>query len=127
MQESPIALVEASVATRAAHIHQEYIVEPLANGFRFGEGLPLFKDRIFTIPEASDGLKEVARQNLTWLDGQLAGKQFLAGDRFTLADVLLWCFLDFGGAVGQPGPEGLANLEAWFERVSARPSVAASA
>ncbi len=72
------------------------ICEPLANGFRFSQGLRLFKDRIVTVPEAADGLKKMAQDRLAWLDGQLEGREFLCGKRFTLADILLYCFLDFG-------------------------------
>ena len=45
------------------------ICEPLANGFRYSEGLPLFKERMITIPEAAEGLKQIAREKLAWLDG----------------------------------------------------------
>jgi len=101
------------------------ICEPLANGFRFSEGLPLFKDRMVTVPEAADGLKRIAQDRLKWLDQQIAGKQFLCGDRITLADVLLYCFLAFGNAVGQPlNPEN-KNVKAWFDRMAARPSASA--
>src|SRR5580704_1797393 len=78
------------------------VCEPLANGFRFSQGLALFKDRIVTVPEAADGLKKIARDRLKWLDGQVAAREFLCGKRFTLADILLFCFLDFGATVGQP-------------------------
>ncbi|HEX2592981.1 MAG TPA: glutathione S-transferase [Rhizomicrobium sp.] len=101
------------------------ICEPLANGFRFSDGLALFKDRIFTAPEAAPGLKAIAQDRLKWLDGQIAGKQFIVGDRFTLADILLYCFLEFGGAVGQPLNPEFKNLTAWFGRVKSRPSAKA--
>ena len=78
------------------------IVEPMGNGFRFGEGLQMFKDRVTTIPEASEGLKQIAREKLTWLDGLIEGREFICGDRISLADVLLYCFLTFGKSVGQP-------------------------
>jgi glutathione S-transferase len=103
------------------------IVEPMANGFRYGEGLMLFKDRIRTIPQASDDLKALAREKLAWLDGLMNGNQFIAGARFTLADVFLYAFLDFGRTVGQPFDDTLTWVPAWFERVGARPSAAASA
>ena len=103
------------------------ICEPMANGFRFSNGLQLFQNRIRCIPEAADGLKATAREKLTWLDGLVAGRQYIAGDRFTLADVLLYAFVDFGGQVGQPLDPANKNLAAWKERVAARPSVAASA
>ena len=55
----------------------------------------------------------------------LSDKEFICGDRFTLADVLLFCSLEFGVQVGQPMNEQNANIMAWYERVGARPSSAA--
>ncbi len=102
------------------------ICEPLANGFRYSEGLPIFKERMITIPEAAEGLKSIAREKLVWLDGLMAdGREFIAGDKITLADVLLFCMLSFGNAVGQPFDESLANVKPWFDRMAARPSAAA--
>ncbi|MDJ0788715.1 MAG: glutathione S-transferase family protein [Myxococcota bacterium] len=103
------------------------IVEPMANGFRFAEGLPLFQTRIHVIPQAADDLKAIAREKLAWLDELMGGNEFVVGDRFTLADVLLFSFLEFGATVGQPLDEKLANLPGWYTRVAARPAVQASA
>ncbi|MGB5949707.1 MAG: glutathione S-transferase [Parvibaculum sp.] len=103
------------------------ICEPLTSGFRYAEGLGLFKDRMRCLPEAAAGLKAIAQDKITWLDKQLSGREFLAGKRLTLADILLFCFLDFGASVGQPlNPEN-KNVVAWYERMKARPSAAASA
>jgi glutathione S-transferase len=101
------------------------IVEPLTNGFRFGEGLALFESRIRCIPEASDGLKACAQDKLAFLDAQLAGRDYVAGNRFTLADILLHAFLAFGESVGQPLNPELKNIAAWYERVGKRESVKA--
>ena len=101
------------------------ILETMTNGFRYSEGLPIFKDRLTTIPHAADDLKGIAQEKLTWLDGQMAGKQFVCGDRFSLADVLLFSFLEFGGQVGQPLNESNKNILSWYERVGSRPSAAA--
>ena len=101
------------------------ICEPLANGFRFGEGLRLFEDRIVTVPEASDGLKRIARDRLGWLDRQMQTREFIGGTRFTLTDILLFCFLDFAAGVGQTLDPANANLTAWFGRIKARPSASA--
>jgi glutathione S-transferase len=101
------------------------ICEPMANGFRFSAGLPLFQNRIVTVPEAADGLKRIAQDRLQWLDGQMAGREFVCGSRFTLADVLLYGFIDFGGQVGQPLNPELKNLGAWFAKVKDRPSTKA--
>ena len=101
------------------------IIESLTNGFRYSEGLPIFKDRMQTIPEAADGLKSIAQEKITWLDAQLAGRDFICGERFSLADIMLFCFLEFGAQVGQPLNEANANIMAWYERVAGRPSSAA--
>ncbi|MBM4205789.1 MAG: glutathione S-transferase family protein [Gammaproteobacteria bacterium] len=101
------------------------ICENLANGFRFAEGLPVFKDRITTIPEAAEGLKKITREKLVWLNGLIAGRTFIAGEKLTLADVLLFCFLAFGKAVGQPFDPKLGNIQSWFDRMAARPSAKA--
>jgi glutathione S-transferase len=101
------------------------ICEPMANGFRFSQGLPLFKDRIVTVPEGAEGLKKIAQDRLHWLDKQIGSHEWLCGHRFTLADVLLYCFLDFGGQVGQPLNPEHKHVAAWFARVKARPSVSA--
>lgn len=98
------------------------ITEHLYNGFRYAEGVELFRPRMRVLPEAADGLKSIVRDKLGWLDGQLAGKTFVAGDRFTLADIILFAALDFGRTVGQPFDPGLKNVSGWFERVAARPS-----
>jgi glutathione S-transferase len=102
------------------------IVEPMANGFRYAEGLKLFKDRIHTIPQAANDLKAIAREKLAWLDGLMRSNEFIAGSRFTLADILLFAFLDFGRTVGQPLDPALRWVTGWFERVATRPSAAAS-
>ncbi len=100
------------------------ICEPLGSGFRFAEGLALFKDRIHCIPQAADDFKEIAQEKLAWLDGLMEGKEFICGDRFTLADILLFVFLEFGATIGQPLDAKCERLQAWYTRVAARASVA---
>ena len=102
------------------------IVEPLTNGFRFSEGMPIFKDRLHCIPAAADDLKKIARDKLAWLDGLIAGRDFIAGPKLTLADLHLFAFLEFGNRVGQPLDPANKNLAAWYARMEARPSVTAS-
>lgn len=102
------------------------ICEPLTNGYRFGEALKFFEKRIPVAPEASPGLKKIAANRLQWLNGQMAdGRDYLCGKRFTLADILLYGFLDFGNQIGQPLDPANTNVTAWFARVGARPSVKA--
>lgn len=102
------------------------VAEPMANGFRYGEGLPMFESRMRCLPEASPGLKAVAQDGIVWMDANFQGP-WVAGDRFTLADILLFAFMDFGAVVGQPIDAKNKRIVDWFERVKARPSAAASA
>lgn len=102
------------------------ICEPLTNGFRAAEGRRLFESRMKLVgAEGAAELKAIARDRLLWLDGQLQGRQFVCGDRFSLADVLLFTFLAFGASVGQPIPDEAAWVKDWFARVGARPSAKA--
>jgi glutathione S-transferase len=103
------------------------ICEPMANGFRFSEGLRLFESRIRCIPAAAADLKASAAEKLAWLDGQMAERHYISGSHFSLADVLLYSFLEFGAQVGQPLDPANKNLAAWHARVATRPSAAASA
>ena len=119
---TPEERAETRMWTRRVDLN---VAENVFNGFRYAEGLPLFKDRIHVIPAAADDLKQVAREKLVWLDGLLAGREWVCGDRFTLADILLFAVVEFGGSVGQPLPDGLTWIPGWFERVAKRPAVEA--
>ena len=98
------------------------IVEPLTNGFRFSEGHDFFKDRLRLIPQAADDLKTLAQERITWLDGQIKDKQFICGDRFSLADIMFYCFLNFGTTVGQPLNEDNKNVVNLYNKIHSRPS-----
>ena len=65
-------------------------------------------------------VREVAR----WLDGELAAQPFVAGGRFTIADITAFCAIEFARGLMKfvPGKEGMANLQAWRDRTAARPS-----
>lgn len=118
---------EARARTRMwiRHIEGKYN-NPMVDGFRWAEGLPMFKPRRFTAPDAAESMKEQARQGLAWIDAQLAGRDYLTSDGFGLADIVLYCFLDFAAGVGQPPDPSLEHVAAWRERVGARPAAEAS-
>lgn len=120
--ETPEARAQTRRWTRWADLN---VAEPLANGFRFSEGLPMFENRMRCLPEAADGLKACVQDKLAWLDTHIAGHDYLVGDAPTLADILLYCFLEFGAAAGQPLNRELTNVSAWYDRMAARPSASA--
>ena len=101
------------------------ILEPLTNGFRYAEGYDLFKDRLHLIPDAANDLKAIAQERLTWLDMQLEGKKFICGDRFSLADIMFYCFLHFGSTVGQSINQDNTNIVSLYEKIGMRESSSA--
>lgn len=102
------------------------ITENIYNGWRFSDGQQFWKTRGRVIAEAADGLKATARDKLVWLDGLMGDREFVVGDRFTLADILLLVGLDFAAVVGHRPDDGLAHIARWRARVAARPSTEAS-
>ena len=81
---------------------------------------PLFNP---AMPDEAKRLsKERVLDRLTWADGELAGKQYLMGDDFTVADAYLFTVTNWAKPVGLD-ISGLKNLIAWRERVAARPAV----
>ena len=119
---TPEARAQIRSWTRWADLN---VCEPLTNGFRYSEGLPMFESRMRCIPEASDGLKACVQDKLIWLDGQLGDRPFLAGPEFSLADILLSTFLTFGEQVGQPLNRELKTVSAWYDRCVSRESAKA--
>lgn len=84
---------------------------------------PLFNPA--TPEEYKPMVRERLLQRLQWVDSQLAGKQYLMGDQFTVADGYLFTVTNWT----QPTKfdiSGLANLAAYRERVGARPAVQAA-
>ena len=64
------------------------------------------------------------RETARWLDGELAGRAFIAGERFTIADITAFCALEFARGLlkFKPGEEGMTHLQAWRDKIAARPS-----
>ena len=80
-------------------------------------------------PATPDDYKPLVRerllQRLQWVDGQLAGKQYLMGDQFTVADGYLFTVTNWAKPTNLDISD-LANLAAYRERVGARPAVQAA-
>ncbi len=102
------------------------ITENMYNGFRYAEGYEMFKDRLHCIPAAAADLKAVAQEKLKWLDSLMGNQPFICGNEPRFVDITLYCCLDFMQGVGQALNPDLKNIGAWFARMAARPSAAAS-
>jgi len=99
-----------------------YLFGRIANFIRHTHpGLAVLEQPQFSDFGASEGqkMKGVAR----WLDHRLAAHPYVAGDRFTIADITAFCAIEFARLVKyRPGADGLSNLQAWRDRVAERPS-----
>jgi glutathione S-transferase len=60
-----------------------------------------------------------------WLNDELANREFIATDAYSMADIVALTTFDFSSFIGIEMPEDLTHLHAWHKRVSARPSAAA--
>jgi glutathione S-transferase len=114
----PAKQLVAPAGTMARYRQMEwlnFITSELHKGFG-----PLFnKD----FPEAAKDLsKKKLAERLAWVDGQLAGKSYLMGEQFTVADAYLFTVAGWGQYVGVD-IKPLANLSAYMARVAARPAV----
>ncbi|MET0517378.1 MAG: glutathione transferase GstA [Burkholderiaceae bacterium] len=84
---------------------------------------PLFNP---AMPEEAKALSRAKlAERLKWVDDQLAGKQYLMGDQFSVADGYLFTVTNWGAHVGVD-VSPYANLVAYRARVGARPAVQAA-
>jgi glutathione S-transferase len=86
---------------------------------------PFFADRYPQIAEWGEESKKNALEQLAWLDGDLADREFIAGDRFTIADITALTGIDFGRVSKIRIQDDQVNLKRWYESVTSRPSAKA--
>lgn len=100
-----------------------HIFLPIAQVFRNCH--PFFAGRIRQVPEWGEVNREWAHEGLAWLDKELAGRRFIAGDTYTIADITALCGIDFGRVSDIRIQPEQTNLERWYDDVSSRPSAKA--
>lgn len=77
------------------------------------------------IPELAERGRERVVQFFHKLDGRLAENKYVAGDRYSIADISAMVLVDFAGRVKISIPDDAQYLWRWYERVAGRPSAAA--
>ena len=77
------------------------------------------------VPEFGELCRNNATDRMRWLDKELADREFIAGDRYTIADITGQCGFLLGKNTGTPIPEECANLTRWFKAVASRPTARA--
>lgn len=77
------------------------------------------------IPEMAERGRARVRQFYGKLDERLADTEFVAGDRYSIADITAMILVDFASWTKVAMPDTATNLQRWYESVSSRPSAAA--
>lgn len=83
---------------------------------------PMVDASLHHAPSAADALKQLDRL-LALLDARLAGRTWLLGEHYTLADVAVASMVTYGSYCGVP-LDGHADVQAWLARFQARPAFA---
>jgi glutathione S-transferase len=92
----------------------------------FRHSHPAMKDlEVPQVPDWAEANRPRVADFLSILDAQLKSNPFVAGGRFSVADITALCAVDFMKPAKIPMPEGLDNLKRWHAEVSARPSTKA--
>jgi glutathione S-transferase len=80
-------------------------------------------------PDFGRSQGEKMRVVARWLDAELAAHAFIAGPRFTIADITAFCALEFARGLMKfrPGDEGMPHLQAWRDAMAERPSARSTA
>lgn len=99
------------------------LLKPLSDQFRHLS--PFWAGRVEQIPVWGEAARKRAFETMAWLDRELATRNFIAGDRYTVADITAQCALLLGKNTGAPIPPDLVNLSRWFAEVSQRPTARA--
>jgi glutathione S-transferase len=84
-----------------------------------------FKGRIPQVKEYGEVCRNAALKRMEWLDTVLANREFIAGPRYTIADITALIGIDFGRTTGIKILENQKNLARWHQAVSSRPSAKA--
>jgi glutathione S-transferase len=77
------------------------------------------------VPEWGKSNRNILEKTLAWLDGELAGRPFIAGQDFTIADITAICAAGFMRVIGRKIGDDTPNLLCWHEAMAARPSFTA--
>lgn len=86
---------------------------------------PFWAGKREQIPAIGEASRQTALARMTWLDTELAGRSYISGAAYTIADITAQCACLLGKNTGTPIPAILTNLTRWFDQVSRRPTARA--
>ena len=120
MGQGALGCAQVEMWTRRMELQ---ISQPIVNVFLHSS--EFYRTRITQVPAYADWSRDQALSGMRWLDQVLANQAFVAGDRYTLADIVAQCAFVLGKAVGLRITPETPHLGRWFTEVSARPTARA--
>jgi len=101
-----------------------HLLGPISHVFRNSH--PAMKDmEVPQVPAWAEANKPRVMDFLALLDGELKSRRYVAGDRYSVADITGMIAVDFLKPAKLAVPDTLSSLKRWHEEVSARPSAKA--
>lgn len=102
------------------------LMTPVAMFWRHAH--PLTAPLLTQFTDFGESNRETVRRVLSWFDGQLGdGRTWLAGETYTMADIVLLTTVDFATWIGLETPAAAGALRDWRERAAGRPALARAA
>lgn len=97
-----------------------YFMNQVGMGFQHTSGF--FADRMTPVKEWGEECVKNAGKFMGLLDKHLAEYEYVAGERFTVADITAFVTIDFAKVIRMRIPDDMVNLKAWYERINTRSS-----
>lgn len=92
----------------------------------FRNSSKFYEGKIKQSAEFAANTRELVAGRFAWFDSELSQREYIAGPRFTVADITALCAIDFGKPSGiRIDPATHGHLAAWYARVAGRPSAKA--
>ncbi len=114
---------ERAEVRKWARLFDQEVVVPMTMGFRAGGGRLMFEPRMPVVSaEAGSELSAMSDEKWRDFDAVLGDSNHFALGRFTFADLLIFCFANFGFTVGWKLPEGTDNLARFVDHHNGRTS-----
>lgn len=120
MGQTPLEKAQIEMWNRRIELD---LLNPILNAFVHGH--PMWKGIREQVAEFVPVCVKNATSSLEWLETSLEGREYIATESYSIADITAQCTLLMGKAVGVRATEEQKNINSWWERVTSRPTARA--
>ena len=86
---------------------------------------PFWQGKREQFPEYGRAMQAQALERMAWLDRELATREYIAGEHYSVADITAQCAFLVGKNTGSPIPADFVHLNRWYKQVTSRPTARA--